>query len=81
MDCRYCDEPMERQDDYLTNQVGKIINKGAMYVCHTCQREWRWELWVPGLLPLFHEEDIVLAFVFDEALLRQQVYRISEDSA
>lgn len=57
MQCKFCDEPLERQDDYVVNGVGEIINKGAIYSCFSCGREWRWELGVPGLATLFDEED------------------------
>ena len=55
--CEY-DEEMERQDDYVTDGAGVIVNKSAQYVCHGCGREHQWELGKPGLLPLFEDEDM-----------------------
>ena len=57
MHCHFCDEPMEREDGYIVNGVGKIVNKSALYCCVLCGRQWEWELGVPGLVPLFDAED------------------------
>ena len=57
MDCRFCNEPMLREDGYTVNGVGKIVNKSATYQCLLCSRAWEWELGVPGLKPLFDPED------------------------
>ena len=57
MKCNYCDVSMERQDDYVTDGTGKIINKNAMYRCPDCGREWRWELHIPGLVCLFNPDE------------------------
>lgn len=48
---------MERQDGYVINGVGEIINKNAVYACLECGRTYEWELGVVGLLPLFDEND------------------------
>ena len=57
MDCPFCEESMEREDGYVTDGAGKIVNKSATYACRLCGRSWEWELGVSGLMPLFDEED------------------------
>ena len=57
MDCRFCDEPMEREDCYQTSGTRGIVNLAATYACTTCGRSYWWEKGVPGLAPLFAKED------------------------
>ena len=59
MDCRYCEEPMEREDGYIINTAEGITNKCSTYACMTCGRTYLWELHVPGLKPLFDPKDFL----------------------
>ena len=58
MECRFCEEPMEREDCYQTRGSAGIVNKAATYACRVCGRAYWWELGVPGFTPLFAPEDV-----------------------
>ena len=57
MNCQICDVLMEREDGYVTDGAGKIVNKSATYACTLCGRSYEWELGVPGLRALFDPEE------------------------
>jgi hypothetical protein len=55
--CEYCDEPMEREDDYEYAGLHRRLCPAATYLCTSCGRAWRWIQGEPGLVPLFDASD------------------------